>query len=190
MVRLYPGRHTRPPDGRAWRIGGEGAVRARLARLGPSWRVVHPVADGGIDHVVVGPAGVFTVSAKHHPRASVWVGDTIFMVNGTRVPYIGHSRAVAQRAGELLTAATGFPVSATGVIALTGVREQQLVIRRQPVDRKVLVVGHRQVRGRLSSLPAALSAERVQAIYDAARRCATWHARSRAGPGRPPWESI
>lgn len=43
-------------------------------------------ADADIDHVLVGPAGVFTVNAKHHPSASVWVGGDTFIVNGQRVP--------------------------------------------------------------------------------------------------------
>ena len=57
---------------RAWRIGadGEEPVAARLAKLGPDWRTIHavPVGDRGsdIDHVVIGPAGVFTINAKNH----------------------------------------------------------------------------------------------------------------------------
>ena len=68
------GVHT---DERAWRIGadGEEAVAARLAKLGGHWRVLHavPVGDRGsdIDHVVIGPAVVFTINSKHHPHASV-----------------------------------------------------------------------------------------------------------------------
>lgn len=61
---------------RAWRIGadGEEAVADQLAKLGPQWRVLHAVRVGDrgsdIDHVVVGPGGVFTVNAKNHPHAN------------------------------------------------------------------------------------------------------------------------
>ncbi|WP_324654103.1 nuclease-related domain-containing protein [Georgenia sp. H159] len=111
---------------RAWRIGadGEEAVAAQLAKLGPEWRVLHAVRVGqrgsDIDHVAIGPAGVFTVNAKHHPNASVWVGGDTFMVNGRRLPYVRNSRHEARRAGRRLTAQVGFPVTATGVIAVMG----------------------------------------------------------------------
>jgi hypothetical protein len=90
-------------DERAWRIGadGEEAVAAQIAKLGPEWRVLHAVRVGergsDIDHVVIGPAGVFTVNAKHHPNASVWVGRR--HVHGQRpVPYI---RTAATRPAAL-----------------------------------------------------------------------------------------
>lgn len=69
---------------RAWRIGaaGEQAVAEQLAKLGPEWRVLHAVRVGergaDIDHVAVGPPGVFTINAKHHPNSSVWVGGDTF----------------------------------------------------------------------------------------------------------------
>ena len=80
---------------RAWRIGadGEEKVAARLAKVArkdPRWRFLHaiPVGDRGsdIDHLVIGPGGIFTVNAKHHPGAKIWVGGDTFMVNGHRQP--------------------------------------------------------------------------------------------------------
>ena len=67
-------------DERSWRIGadGEEKVAARLAKVArkdPRWRFLHaiPVGDRGsdIDHLVIGPGGIFTVNAKHHPGASI-----------------------------------------------------------------------------------------------------------------------
>jgi hypothetical protein len=86
------GVHT---EERAWRIGaaGEEKVAAQLAKVAkkdPRWRFLHaiPVGDRGsdIDHLVIGPGGVFTVNAKHHPRAKIWVGGDTFMVNGNMQP--------------------------------------------------------------------------------------------------------
>lgn len=117
LVARVLGVHT---DERAYRIGadGEEAVAARLARLGPAWRVLHAVpvgrGDSDIGHVVIGPGGVFTVNAKHHPDANVWVGGNTFLVNGHRQPYVRNGRHEAQRASRLLTARTGFPVLVTG----------------------------------------------------------------------------
>src|SRR5688572_21948541 len=52
-------------------------VEQALGRLGPAWTVEPAVGLGGraghFDHLVIGPAGVFTLSAKSHPHAKVWV---------------------------------------------------------------------------------------------------------------------
>jgi len=167
-------------DERAWRIGadGEQAVAARLARLGPEWKVLHAVPVGtrgsDIDHVVVGPAGVFTVNAKHHPQASVWVGGNTFMVNGHRQPYIRNSRHEAARAGRLLTAVCGFPVTVTGLIAVMGAHEG-FTVKEQAPGGDVHVMTRKDVdrwlRGRDTGV---LGPGQVEAVHDAARRSTTW----------------
>ena len=164
---------------RAWRIGadGEEAVAAQLVALGDEWRVLHAVRVGDrgadIDHVVIGPPGVFTVNAKHHPRASIWVGGDVFMVNGQRVPYIRNSRHEARRAGRLLTEQVGFPVTATGIVAVMGA-QKGFTIRSQPEDGAVVVVMRRRISRHLLAQPPRLSPREVDAIYDAARRSTTW----------------
>src|SRR4051812_26505092 len=63
-----------PAEARPWEVGGRGEqlVGAELDRLPTGWRTLHavPVGDRGsdIDHVVLGPGGVFTINAKHHPQ--------------------------------------------------------------------------------------------------------------------------
>ncbi|GAW49073.1 MULTISPECIES: nuclease-related domain-containing protein [unclassified Nocardioides] len=68
---------------RAWRIGADGEEKVaaqfdKVVRKDPRWQFIHaiPVGTRGsdIDHLVVGPGGVFTVNAKNHPHAKVWVG--------------------------------------------------------------------------------------------------------------------
>lgn len=67
---------------RAWRIGadGEQKVAAQLTKVAqhdPRWRFLHaiPVGESGsdIDHLAIGPGGVFTLNAKHHPGARIWI---------------------------------------------------------------------------------------------------------------------
>jgi len=171
------GVHT---DERAWRIGadGEQAVASRLAKLGPEWKVLHavPVGNRGsdIDHVVIGPAGVFTVNAKHHPHASVWVGGNTFMVNGQRQPYIRNSRHEAARASRLLTAACGFPVAVTGLIAVMGAHEG-FTVREQPPGGDVHVMTRKDIDRWLRNSDAGiLSPGQVQDVHFAARRSTTW----------------
>jgi len=66
-------------DERAWRVGakGEEKVGKELTKLPDGWHVLHAVqvSDAGtdIDHVVIGPAGVFTLNTKRHPDGKVTV---------------------------------------------------------------------------------------------------------------------
>lgn len=124
-------------DERAWRIGAAGKVTvgrhlARLCRpwwarlLGAEqhWWVLHsiPVGTRGadIDHVVIGPSGVFTFNTKHHPGGRVWVGDHAVQVNGKPADHLRKAHHEATRAARLLTAATGRPVHVTPVLAIVG----------------------------------------------------------------------
>jgi hypothetical protein len=166
-------------DERAWRIGAEGeeAVAAQIAKLGPEWRVLHAVRVGergsDIDHVLIGPAGVFTVNAKHHPNASVWVGGDTFMVNGHRVPYIRNSRHEGRRAARLLTEHVGFPVEVVGIVAVVGAHKG-FTVKKQPEDGAVIVVPRRRISHYVRKLPLRLEPRQVEAIYEVARRSTTW----------------
>ncbi|WP_256840809.1 nuclease-related domain-containing protein [Ornithinimicrobium cryptoxanthini] len=166
-------------DERAWRIGadGEQAVAAQLAKLGLNWHVIHaiPVGERGsdIDHIVMGPGGVFTVNAKHLPDASVWVGGDAFLVNGRRVPYVRNSRHEADRASRLLTRQAGFPVDVVGVLAVMGARKG-FMVKKQPEDGRVVVVKRRRVSQEMLARPARLSLREVDAIFQVAKRSTTW----------------
>lgn len=170
------GVHT---EERAWRIGadGEEAVAAQLEPLvacEPRWRVLHavPVGDRGsdVDHVVIGPGGVFTLNAKNHPGAKVWLGGDTVLVAGQRVPHVRNSRHEASRASRLLTAACGTSVPVTGVVVLVGVGA--LTVKVEPVD--VAVVPVRQLAGWMRLQPAVLSDEAIEDVHTTARRSTTW----------------
>ena len=95
----------------------------RLAGLGDEWRVLHsiPVGDKGtdIDHLVLGPGGVFRLNTKNHSGQRVWVHTQAFKVNGSsHNDYLRASRAEARKASRLLGSASGLPVEVTGVIVV------------------------------------------------------------------------
>lgn len=170
------GVHT---DERAWRIGADGEEKvavqlAKLASKDPRWHFLHavPVGENGadIDHVVIGPGGVFTLNAKHHPGAKIWVGGNTLMVNGQRQPYLRNSAHEARRASRMLTAACGFPVVATGVVVPVGADD--VVIKTQPTE--VHVVYRRALVGWLRERPAVLPDATIEAVFAAARRSTTW----------------
>jgi hypothetical protein len=164
----------------AWRHGAQGeeslaAELRRIARPG-QWRYLHSVPVGSrgsdIDHVLIGPAGVFTINTKNHRGSNIWVGGNTFMVNGTRQHYIRNSRHEALRAGRLLSQACGFPVAARGVIAVVDPRS--LTLKERPAD--VEVTTRVQLSRWLARQPQVLDPNQVDDIFRVARRSSTWNA--------------
>ncbi len=164
---------------RAWRIGadGEERVAARLAKLqkrDSRWRSLHAIPVGArgadIDHLVIGPGGVFTLNTKHHPGAKIWVGGDTFMVDGHKQPYIRNSRHEAARAAKLLTSACGFPVHVEGVIVT--VNADDIVVKKAPAG--VHVVPRMQVARWLGRHGHIHSEPVLEVVFDAARRSTTW----------------
>lgn len=179
VVERILGRRT---DERAWRIGAdaEEAVARRLDRLGPPWRVLHsvPVGERGsdIDHVVIGPGGVFTVNAKNHPDARVWVRGDAVTVNGRFQPYVRNSRYEATRAASMLTRRAGFDVQVRGVVAIMGMSGGFEVVD-QPHDGSVAVVQRKRVADHLAAQPPVLDVAAIERIFAVARHAATWQPR-------------
>lgn len=71
-----------PQSTRAWQSGatGERRLGEKLAGLGDTVIALHdrrvPRSRANIDHVVVGPAGVYVVDAKHYKNAKVAIRRT------------------------------------------------------------------------------------------------------------------
>lgn len=175
-------------DERAWRIGADGEEAVgdqleKMARKNPRWHVLHavPVGERGsdIDHLVIGPAGIFTINAKHHPGAKIWVGKDQFRVNGHVEPYIRNSRFEAKRASRILSAAVGFEVAVDALVILFGVED--ITIKTQPGEKDgstVHVKYRRQAVRWLGKQATRLSDDQVEAVCEQARRSTTWVAPS------------
>ena len=138
-----------------------------------------PVGARGadIDHLVIGPGGVYSLNAKHHPNATIWVGGDAFLVNGQRHPYVRNSRHEAARAARLLTAAAGIPTHVGGVIV--PVRVGSLKIKAMPAD--VSIVPRRQVAAWLAHRPRLVDDQTIMVLFEAARRLSTWQPQSARG---------
>lgn len=171
------GVHT---DERAWRIGADGEERvagqlAKVAKQDPRWRFLHAVPVGtrgsDIDHVVIGPGGVFTINAKTHPGAKIWVGGNTLMVNGAKTTYVRNARYEAERASRLLTEACGHPVHVEGLIVT--VNAADVVIKSQP-PAGVTVTWRKNLAKHLLSHGQVLLEGQIDAVYEVARRSTTW----------------
>ena len=156
---------------------GERAVGRQLNRWATryGWHVLHavPVGQRGadIDHVVIGPFGVVTVNTKTTGTA-VWVGEYGLIIGGKPVDYLRKSRREADRAGRLLHRATGLEVPVQSAIVFVGARKMT-VRRGGPADVAVLP-NPRALRRWLCKQSPALQTDQVDAIYEAARRPASW----------------
>lgn len=165
---------------------GEEIVGAVLARRGGGWHVLHsvPVGSGStdIDHVVIGPPGVFTINSKHHPggRLQTKGAETVFL-GQTWVPYARKSVAEATRATALLAAGCRFPGEARAVIAVVGAR----VDTRLPLDNVAVVAGD-QLLDWLYDQPQTLTPAQVEHVFASARWSRTWSATPPV-PAAPDW---
>jgi hypothetical protein len=176
-------------DERSWRIGADAEVEVarRLEQLDPRWRVLHaiPVGERGsdIDHLVIGPAGVFTINTKHHPDANIWVRGETFKVNGQNQYYVRNSRHEAHRAAKLLSAKAFFDIEVLGIIAVMGAHKG-FTIKAQPADGAVKIMTRRDVTKHLDGLPEVLGMPSIERIYEVARHLATWQ------PGTVQWQDF
>ncbi|PUA82439.1 nuclease-related domain-containing protein [Nocardioides currus] len=164
-----------------WERGaaGEVEVARALAQLPPGWTVLHDLAWPGrqranLDHVVIGPGGVFVVDAKNW-SGRIEVSNQVLMQNGRmREP------AVASAAEAAIAVQSVVPVANLCMGVLCFVRDEPLT----GWARDVMVCSTSNVVAMLTSRPAVLSPTDVQRCVDAVRRAAG--ARTQAPVRRPP----
>lgn len=170
------GRSPLSVESRPWYLGalGELEVGRLLDLLGPGWFTMHavPVGTAGsdVDHIVIGPGGVFTINSKFHEGGDVWVASRRLLVNGQRTDHLRNAEFEARRVAKLLAQAVGKPVDVTPVIAIVAGR--RLIIRERP-ERVVVLAALRLPRW-MQSRAAVLSADEVADLSRVASAPATW----------------
>jgi Nuclease-related domain len=159
--------------------GAQRQTRRQLAKLGRAgYRAMHgnliPQSEEQIDHLVVGPAGVFAIDSES------WDKRLIVRTKNARQLWHGpfsmkerleHARWESQRAGEMLSGVVGSPVTVRPAMAVYGPRIPWDVVTIRDVDvfsgprlRKYLRRKARQDGSR------ALTAPEVERIYSAANQ--------------------
>lgn len=176
-LRAYTGRLLdAKTDERAWRRGAEGeeAVGAALEKLrSRGWLALHSVPVGkrgsDIDHVVIGPGGVFTINTKNHLGHRVSVSARGVWVGGHWQPYLRNSEHEATRASRLLSEACGLPVVVRGVVVIFADD-----FKRKSAPEAVSVLASSEMRRWLKKRPRVLDADQFASIYEQARYCELW----------------
>lgn len=125
----------------AWDAGAEGEehVGGLLNQLrSAGWLVMHDlkVGRGGanVDHLVVGPPGVFVIDTKN-VQGNVWVGGSNIMVNGFFKDYVEKLEVQALLVRDRLRAEAGR--ASRWVQGLLVFVEPDLTVKEQPKNIKV-----------------------------------------------------
>lgn len=150
--------------------GGGRVVDRRLGRLRrDGWAVLSSISrssSADIDHLVVGPPGVFAIITKHHPGALVHVVDLEVEIDDAPWPYLHHGRFEADAVARALSHAYGTPVKVTPALAVVGTGR----IDARECRGDVLVVRGEELDDTLRELPAVYSIQERGRIVAAARR--------------------
>jgi hypothetical protein len=153
---------------------GELLVGDTLDHLGPEWDVLHvvPVDEDGrdIDHLVIGPPGVFTLTTENMLGDEVWIGGETMLVDNKHRDDILAAKTLAETASGLLSTASGRTVTVEPILVL--VNPKRLVLREQPSG--LIVVSSKHLLRWLKSLDRTLEGEDVANISDVADRNSTW----------------
>ena len=174
---------------------GERVVGRRLARLGrDGWDVLRAVPEQGgdeIEHLVVGPPGVFTVSTLHHRGARIRVGGQVVWVDDAIREYLRNARIEAARVSRRLSEALSAGVGANGSVSGTApgaAPSQEPTVRVRPVlafvgaaaidthdgHPDVLIVAGERLDAELRECRGELSLPERDRIVAAAHRAGLW----------------
>jgi len=191
LERLFDAR----TEDRNWRRGAEGEERvaAYLASLGERWAVVHDLTIGrkgaNLDHLVIGPPGVFALNTKNL-TGKLTVYEHAILQNGHKTTFVPAALREARTVQERLSAAAGRRVHAWSVLVVMGCDIEV----KKPLANLTLVRAS-SLPGWLDQLPdGALSPGEVLQLERLARTPGTWlsgasAAGAAAGSSRRPQHS-
>ena len=165
-------------DSLSWYRGalGEVAVGRILATLPAEWTVFHalPIGKKGadIDHVVIGPGGIFTINTKNHSGKAVWVAGQTLMVSGQKQPHIRNAEFEATRVTTLLRERMPSLPPVQSVVAVLD--PKSLLIKVKP--ERVAVLTAAQLRRWLLKRPVVVTAAQLAELAAIIDDRATWPA--------------
>ncbi len=156
---------------------GEERVGDLLAQLGDEYHIVHDVVvgRGNIDHVVVGPTGIFVIETKSH-RGKLTEQDGQLRLNGRPLEkdFLSQGYAEAMALKEYLHKVSGREFYVVPYVVFTAAF---VSVRGTPrgvgvIPSKWLVQRIQGGKGRLDSDEAARVARALATVTDEARRAA------------------
>ncbi|MBX3068196.1 MAG: hypothetical protein KF844_06075 [Cryobacterium sp.] len=153
---------------------GEVSIPETLANLGDNWASRHAVqtgeSGGVIDHIVAGPAGVFTFNVQQLSGHSLWIGEATAIVDGERMPLIRESEFQSVRVAQLMSDAMKERIEVTP--CLIAVDPRSVTVARPP--KKVAVLTQRELRQWLRDLPTTLEGATLSKVLEKVSDDSTW----------------
>ena len=152
---------------------GELAVGQMLNQLGPQWDILHAVpinAQGQIDHLVIGPAGVFALFTENYPGQEIKIEGEAMSIGGRPADNIQAIRRISDSAAERLSCAAERKIVVEPVIVV--IDPTRLIVRDDPAG--VHVVSSRHLLRLMTRAERSLAGSEVAYISDVADRDATW----------------
>lgn len=168
------------PEVRSWYRGvfGERHIATLLDQLGPDWMVLHSVPVGAgktdIDHVAIGPGGVFTINTKYSPGRTIWAAGFGLRVDNQAYPYVNRSISEADNASAALSKAVGFNVPVAGVLVFVTPARMSRTAPCGNSTTSVLVASDDELLHELQ-FRNILSSGQIERISEAALKPSTWH---------------
>lgn len=147
-------------------------VGETLATLGAHWDVLHdvPVGPDGLDHLVIGPAGVYAVRTVMARGLQVVVTGDSVSVGGSVAELASIVRDDARDVEEALGLASASQLTVKPVLVMVGPR--RLTIATPP--HHVAVVQSAILRSTIVNAANALTGSEVAALSDLAELSSTW----------------
>jgi hypothetical protein len=157
------------------RARSEHLVTARLRLLEANgWRTVHaiPIGTAGcnIDHLVIGPGGVFALSVFRERASHVWAKGSTIVVDGDRQDWIHDASFVAGRAARMLSTRCEFAVQVQPVVVVV----DALRLTVEGENGGVHVTNRTRLLSWIESHARRVSEEELDVIDDMARHPETW----------------
>ena len=161
-------------------------IRDELTDLPAGWFVLHSPDVGEfvnnddgdhVDHVVIGPGGVFAIEVQHRTGAKVWVSEHQLTIDGQNTDDLRRVRSQARRSSGRLTDICGFAVTVQAVLVLIGAGTMQTLSRPAEVH----VRTEHDLRDWLCRQPSRLDAEVVTTIHERVRPGSRSRSESLAG---------
>lgn len=165
------------PSAGSWSAGGLGEMMTAkvLEQLGPDWYITHDFRIGGasanLDHVVVGPPGVFVLNSKYHGSKPVTVGGDVVLVGSRSVKHVPAGAWEAADASRRLTRAYDAPVLAVSLIVVIADRFR---VSAHPNVPTVRVAHISRLVDFLERLPSVLDPCTARCLVACVREPATW----------------
>ncbi len=168
------------PEAESWYSGALGEIRVGLllGTLDDGWTVLHsiPVGERGsdLDHLVIGPAGVYVINTKRHFGKRVWAAGHGLRVENHQVPYLRNLELEVSRTEEAVRRTSGLAVDAVGVIAVVDALSVTVTAPPALLHREAHVMDASRLVEFLRGRSRVFSDDQVSRIVEAAVRPDTW----------------